>query len=171
MEQSEFPITWIPLTYDPTQSIAVSACPGKITGKKGSTKQLYFDLESLRRQKISLIITLVTEIEIRSLEIDDFNEQVEKFKFKHYTEAISDLSIPRTDRKIAIKKLLIRIMNEVNNKRNVLIHCNAGLGRSGTIAALLIKLMGVYSDPINQVRKFRPGSIETIEQEKFVNEF
>ena len=62
-------------------------------------------------------------------------------------------------------------MNEVNNKRNVLIHCNAGLGRSGTIAALLIKLMGVYSDPINQVRKFRPGSIETIEQEKFVNEF
>jgi ADP-ribosyl-[dinitrogen reductase] hydrolase len=48
-------------------------------------------------------------------------------------------------------------------------HCYAGLGRTGTIAARLLVEHGMRPDvAIAQVRKIRPGSIETLEQEDYV---
>ena len=50
-------------------------------------------------------------------------------------------------------------------------HCNAGLGRSGMIVALVIKFIGSLKDPVSHVRKFRSGAIETEEQQRFVADF
>lgn len=48
-------------------------------------------------------------------------------------------------------------------------HCYAGLGRTGTVAArLLIELGARPAEAIAQVRSIRPGSIETIQQENYV---
>ena len=49
----------------------------------------------------------------------------------------------------------------------VLIHCNGGKGRSGMIAALVLKAMK-EKDTIKKVRENVVGAIETEEQETFV---
>lgn len=68
------------------------------------------------------------------------------------------------------------------NDRAVLIHCGGGKGRAGTVAACWLVCFGfstirqatpVYSaiEAISIVRELRPGSIETVEQERFVAEY
>lgn len=48
-------------------------------------------------------------------------------------------------------------------------HCRAGLGRTGTVAARLLVEHGARpADAIALVRTVRPGSIETVEQESYV---
>ncbi len=51
----------------------------------------------------------------------------------------------------------------------VLIHCRAGLGRTGTVAARLLVEHGLEPEAaILRVRQSRPGAIETAGQEAYV---
>ena len=54
--------------------------------------------------------------------------------------------------------------------KHVLIHCNGGKGRSGMIAALVLKAMK-EKDTIKKVREKVIGAIETEEQEIFVKDW
>ncbi|MBN1477056.1 dual specificity protein phosphatase family protein [Candidatus Sumerlaeota bacterium] len=55
----------------------------------------------------------------------------------------------------------------------VLLHCGAGLGRSGTMAAChLVSTESLSAaEAIAEVRRLRPGSIETDEQEQVVHDW
>ncbi len=52
------------------------------------------------------------------------------------------------------------------------VHCTAGLGRSGTMLAANFVADGMSAaDAIAEIRRLRPGSIETAEQEASIHEF
>jgi atypical dual specificity phosphatase len=58
------------------------------------------------------------------------------------------------------------------NNMGVAVHCGAGLGRTGVvIAAYLVHQGQTARDAIAQLRRLRPGSIETEEQAAAVVEF
>jgi atypical dual specificity phosphatase len=58
------------------------------------------------------------------------------------------------------------------NKLGVGIHCTAGKGRTGTLLACWFVANGLTPrDAITRVRRLRPGSIETEEQENAIVEF
>jgi atypical dual specificity phosphatase len=64
------------------------------------------------------------------------------------------------------------IHDELARGRRVVVHCGAGLGRTGTLlAAYLVSQGARVDDAMAQVRAVRPGSIETLEQEQAVYEF
>lgn len=82
---------------------------------------------------------------------------------------IQDYAPPSLDQMATFVAL---VEEEVARGNPVGVHCTAGLGRSGTMAAAYLVSTGVSADDaITTIRKLRPGSIETSEQEDAVRRF
>ena len=67
----------------------------------------------------------------------------------------------------------LRFMQEqIDAGRAVVVHCQAGQGRTGLVLAAYLVHDGLSAgDAIAQVRALRPGSIETHEQKAFVERY
>jgi ADP-ribosyl-[dinitrogen reductase] hydrolase len=69
-----------------------------------------------------------------------------------------------------LNKLRPRLNGAIKSGSSIAIHCMGGLGRSGTVAAIILRDLGIPAQlAIDIVRQFRPGAIETKEQENFVS--
>ena len=86
-----------------------------------------------------------------------------------------DLSAPDIEK---IDNTVDYIHERIKNDEPTMVHCAAGIGRTGTIlACYLVKYHGLSTkDAIDKVRKERPGSIQSESQEiaiglyhKFIN--
>jgi len=95
---------------------------------------------------------------------------------KHTTIPIPDFCPPSIEQVDCIMDLLVNPTN-----LPALIHCAAGLGRTGTIVACYLAAFGFQvpaaddqmpvmqaSEAITALRSIRPGSIETLEQEELI---
>lgn len=81
-----------------------------------------------------------------------------------------DMTAPQQD--VVLRS--VQVMDyHVKNRGRVLVHCHAGLGRTG----LMIACYFVYSqhmpsaEAIEKVRKCRPGAIQTTRQAQFISDF
>lgn len=83
---------------------------------------------------------------------------------------IPELSAPSL---IELHKIVSFIINNIERGGRVLIHCLAGYGRSGTIAAgyLAFKYRLSGDEAIMRVRSQRPGAIETFSQEAVIRAY
>ena len=167
--KDNFPISWIPVPGKDNQSFGVSNCPGKHQNSLLKKLSLKNDLNSIWNQEINCIVSLITKDELKKLDINDFDKTITKYGFEHYSVEIQDLGIPSTNQLGTFKILTKNIIVAIKTEKKVLIHCNAGLGRSGLFAGILVKEMTDINHPIDYIRKFRKGAIETKEQEEFIS--
>jgi atypical dual specificity phosphatase len=84
---------------------------------------------------------------------------------------IPDCQVPKA--KAALEAIIDEVISSVHNGKNLAIHCMAGLGRTGTFLACMVKRYFGFNGPeaIAWIRGFVPGAIESSEQEKFVLDF
>ena len=159
-------ISWIPIGKK--NLLGVSQFPGKNLQNIFDSSSFLKDLQIIKKQKVKIVVSLLPDNEKNKLGLDDFiwsKEEVDYIQFP-----INDFSVPPKKKFNELKKLISFIKENLMLSKHVLIHCNGGKGRSGMIAALVLKAMK-EKDPIKKVREKVIGAIETEEQEIFVKDW
>jgi protein-tyrosine phosphatase len=152
--------------------IGMTHCPGR-RGRDGSghvwQRDLESDLQDLLNEQVPLLVSLVEEREFETLGVPGLPMAAASRLAWHHLP-IADMTIPgvpffqRWDRSCSA------VLQVLEAGGRVVLHCAAGLGRTGTIAAkLLTDCVGLSADEaIERIRQARPGTIETSAQEAFV---
>lgn len=81
---------------------------------------------------------------------------------------IPDYGTPQTD---ALRETSLETISKAQNGDNIVVHCSAGIRRTGLFMAILARKAFGFSgsEAIDWVRRFIPGAIETKTQEEFVS--
>lgn len=96
-------------------------------------------------------------------------ELTERFRMRVHHFHIPDMDIPSI---ATMDSIVDAIDTELKGGRRVVVHCGAGLGRTGTVLACYLVSRGKPTpEAISVVRGKRPGSIETADQERFVSDY
>jgi protein-tyrosine phosphatase len=66
-----------------------------------------------------------------------------------------------------------RVLRDVGRRLaegdGILVHCNAGLGRTAVVLASILKVHGLVLDPVTELRRiYRPTAMQEPVQEAFV---
>ncbi len=127
----------------------------------GSGGQLMEDLEQAREEGITTLVSL-TELPLT-------RAVVEEAGLRYHHLPIDDFGAPTAEQ---IDRFLEIVDEERRRSGAVLVHCFAGIGRTGTmLAAWLISEGHGLDDAIAEVRRQRPGSVESPDQIDALAEF
>jgi atypical dual specificity phosphatase len=119
------------------------------------------DLVWLRQQGIELLISL-TEDPPRRDWVDDAGLLL-------FHVPLIDMEPPAQE---DLDRCVSAIARAHDRNMAVAIHCGAGLGRTGVVLAAYFVHKGLTAkNAIARVRRLRPGSIETDEQEQAIEEY
>ena len=105
-------------------------------------------------------------VTIREEPLDD--DWIKNVNYLHVMS--NDMGVPEFD---DLTYTVDFIHQRLNDEEPVMVHCLAGLGRTGTIlASYLVKYENMSADEaIEKVREIRPGSIQSYPQEEIIFRF
>jgi len=116
------------------------------------------DSEFLKDQGITAIVTL-TERPLPQAVIEEFG-------FEYIHVPIPDFHAPSQEQ---IDQFIAFAERSLQQGGRLAVHCAAGYGRTGTMLACFLVRMGYDAlEAMDEVRRKRPGSIETKEQEEAI---
>ena len=152
--------------------LGMSHCPGR-RGVDGGGRQwvrtLDADLQAIQTWGASAVLSLVETHEFARLGVPDFAQAIARTPLQWLQVPITDMATPGTATLAAWRTQGPALLQALNEGQRVLVHCAAGLGRTGMLVAKLLVLHGVSADQaIDQVRSARPGTIETEAQAEWV---
>lgn len=153
-------------------ALGVTFCPGKSDPMASDglwSRDLPADLGSIRAWGAQALVTLLEDDEFDLLHVRSLGDMAESAGLDWYHLPIPDMAAPgwQFERRWVYAGLRLRRL--LRSCGRVVIHCRVGLGRSGTIAARLLAELGMPpAEAISQVRKARPGAIQSSEQERHV---
>ena len=119
------------------------------------------DLDALRSCRVRHLISLTAQ------PLDDDDLSLYGMSVVHLP--LSDMSAPTMEQ---VERFVDALGRLVDAGERVAVHCGAGYGRTGTMLACWLVSRGkTAEDALREVRRRRPGSVESREQEDAVREY
>ena len=152
--------------------VAITLAPGKRT--QGTyvrwERDLEADMAKLKELRTTVLVPFLTDGELDRLKIPGYFEAAEAHGIRVVRFPFHDGGIPHD---VGSATVLIQFLESLYHRgERIVMHCNGGLGRAGTMAACLRLMLGLDANPagaIASVRAIRSRrAIETKAQEQFV---
>lgn len=157
---------------DGNGSIGMTLCPGRcdrLSVEGAWARNLDADLAVIAAWHPSLVLTLVEEHEFAMLGVPEFASAMLRAGLPWRHLPIRDADVPDASFERAWSTVGAEARRVLLEGGRVLLHCRAGLGRTGMIAARLMVELGTAPEAaIAMVRRARNGAIETPAQERHV---
>ena len=152
--------------------IGVTLCPGKRGASafgQAWARDLATDVAVIADWGARAVVTLIEEHEFVLLGVKALPQAVRAAGIEWHHLPIEDASVPDQRFERAWPGLWPQLKGRLAAGERVLVHCRGGLGRAGTVAALVLVECGeLPAVAIERVRSARPGAIETAKQERWV---
>lgn len=150
--------------------LALGFAPGRMAGR-WETRDLDVDLKSLRKDHgLHHLVCLVEQEELDALGISDLLARATAEGLDAHHHPLPDGGVPPTLQ--AMDAIVTPILHWLDRGEGVYLHCWAGLGRTGTVAAACLIASGMpYAEALRCIRSVRPGSVETYDQERFLERY
>jgi protein-tyrosine phosphatase len=152
--------------------LGVILCPGKRAASAFGmawARDLEADVGAVAAWGASAVVTLIEEHEFTLLGVEALPEVVRAAGMHWHHLPIEDVSVPDGRFERAWPELWPQLSARLNRGERVVVHCRGGLGRAGTVAALMLVECGeAPAAAIDRVRAVRPGAIETAAQARWV---
>ncbi len=161
-------ITWLP------QSLL--ATPGRLglsrtPGSSGSSSAA--DLDGFVADSVHVVVCLQEAFELEMLSPPETLEQrrtaIELRGMRFVHEPVTDMDVPTLPR---MQGMAASLLADLDASRNVVVHCWAGLGRAGTLAACALVARGLTPlVAVSRLRRERPGAVQSVLQERLIRQF
>lgn len=131
------------------------------------------DLAALEKAGVSALVSLIEPREFAPLGIAALPVAVRSRRFDWQHVPIADMAAPDSLSAAQLRALLDDVEARLLRGETVVFHCAAGMGRTGSLAALvLIDGFGLSCDEaVAAVRAARPGTIESEAQMRFLKAY
>ncbi|MFO8150641.1 MAG: tyrosine-protein phosphatase [Trueperaceae bacterium] len=170
-DSDPFEVGWIGLD-DVLGRLGIAMAPGRHDRAGAVTwwRDLHADLRRLRHvHRADLLVTLLTDEELRDLGIANLPDELDVHGLEAARLAIRDGGVPGPQQVDETMDLLYDVVRHLRDGHTVVVHCRAGQGRSGMLAAMVLAAFGADpSEAIARVREVQPRAVETVGQEAYV---
>ena len=153
--------------------LGITLCPGKKSPSlygEDWDRDLDLDMDAIKIWGADAVLTLIKKREFKELSVPGLGEAVKKRGIKWFHFPIKDGKSPTTRKAMERwRDLSPRLHRIIERGGSIVIHCKGGLGRAGTIAALLrIEGGRSTSEAIRDIRSVRGGDAIEPGQERWL---
>ena len=160
-------------------SVVVDRCGGVIgmtlcPGKRGAPffpgdRDLDIDLAAIRDWGASALVSLMEMEEMEWFGVTELPDKAVELGLRHYHLPITDMDVPGKRFEENWQTAGEELKGLLLAGEAIVIHCLAGLGRTGTVAARLLIELGMEPEAaVRHIRQARPGTIQSMVQEVYV---
>ena len=151
--------------------IGIVHCPGSTAvGHPGTASTtLDEDLATLVAWGADALVTMLQPYEMILIGVEDLGQRARALGLDWWYLPVTDGAAPGTAFESTWLEAGPALHARLDDDGRIVIHCRAGIGRSGSLAARLLIERGMRPrDAIVAVRRARPGAIESPEQHRWV---